>query len=71
MREYMSMCLRPCMYDMSTPPLLALLSPRCAVPDGRFVNVRFTVEDEATLIFDMPVTRIGPNSGVREEKKEK
>lgn len=31
----------------------------------RFVNVRFTVEDGASLIFDLPKTRFGPNSGVR------
>ena len=31
----------------------------------RFVNVRFTVEEGATLVFDMPITRFGPNSGVR------
>lgn len=30
----------------------------------RFVNVRFTVEEGATLVFDMPITRFGPNSGV-------
>eukprot|EP00904_Undaria_pinnatifida_P009446 jgi/Undpi1/5631/HiC_scaffold_2.g00906.m1 len=32
----------------------------------RFVNVRFTVEEGAELIFDMPVTRFGPNSGDNE-----
>ncbi|CAM9295561.1 unnamed protein product [Scytosiphon promiscuus] len=29
----------------------------------RFVNVRFTVEAGASLVFDMPATEIGPNSG--------
>eukprot|EP00904_Undaria_pinnatifida_P009443 jgi/Undpi1/5629/HiC_scaffold_2.g00904.m1 len=32
----------------------------------RFVNLRFTVEEGAELIFDMPVTRFGPNSGDEE-----
>ncbi|CAM9381243.1 unnamed protein product [Ascophyllum nodosum] len=32
----------------------------------RFVNVRFTVEEGATLVFDMPITRFGPNSGALE-----
>ncbi|CAM9295269.1 unnamed protein product [Scytosiphon promiscuus] len=32
----------------------------------RFVNLRFIVEEDATLIFDMPVTRVGPNSGQSE-----
>lgn len=27
----------------------------------RFVNVRFTVEDGASLVFDMPTTEFGPN----------
>lgn len=30
----------------------------------RFVNLRFTVEDGASLVFDMPKTQFGPNSGV-------
>ncbi|CAN0279610.1 unnamed protein product [Pylaiella littoralis] len=29
----------------------------------RFVNVRFTVEAGASLVFDMPTIEIGPNSG--------
>ncbi|CAM9593958.1 unnamed protein product, partial [Ectocarpus sp. 8 AP-2014] len=32
----------------------------------RFVNLRFIVEEGASLIFDMPVTRVGPNSGQSE-----
>ncbi|CAM9102426.1 unnamed protein product, partial [Ascophyllum nodosum] len=32
----------------------------------RFVNVRFTVEDGAELIFDMPKTKFGPNDGYSE-----
>ncbi|CAM9518404.1 unnamed protein product, partial [Hapterophycus canaliculatus] len=32
----------------------------------RFVNLRFIVEEDATLVFDMPVTRVGPNSGQSE-----
>lgn len=32
---------------------------------SRFVNLRFTVEDGASLVFDMPETNFGPNSGVR------
>lgn len=28
----------------------------------RFVNLRFTVEDGASLVFDMPKTQFGPNS---------
>lgn len=35
----------------------------------RFVNLRFTVEEGATLVFDMPITRFGPNSGVRVPNK--
>lgn len=30
----------------------------------RFVNLRFTVEEGATLVFDMPITRFGPNNPV-------
>ncbi|CAB1109311.1 unnamed protein product [Ectocarpus sp. CCAP 1310/34] len=33
----------------------------------RFVNLRFIVEEGASLIFDMPVTRVGPNSVVDPE----
>lgn len=51
-----------------------LLSPTAAaavkkrnVPPVRFVNVRFTVEAGASLVFDMPTTEIGPNSGVSDQ----
>lgn len=32
----------------------------------RFINVRFTVDYGASLVFDMPTTQFGPNDGVRE-----
>ena len=41
-------------------------SSECTVAPFRFVNIRFTVEDGASLVFDMPTTQFGPNDGVRE-----
>lgn len=48
------------------PLLIYFLLPACVlfVRLVRFVNLRFIVEEGASLIFDMPVTRVGPNSGV-------
>lgn len=32
---------------------------------ARFINVRFTLEEGASLVFDMPQTTIGPNHEVK------
>ncbi|CAN0078316.1 unnamed protein product [Pylaiella littoralis] len=34
---------------------------KSAEPTVRFINVRFTLEEGATLVFDIPETTIGPN----------
>lgn len=44
--------------------LFCRLSVWKKMPPLSFVNVRFTVEAGASLVFDMPLTKIGPNSGV-------
>lgn len=55
--------------DIITEPfcLLAVQPPLTChtVIFFRFVNLRFTVKEGAMLAFDMPVTRFGPNSNVR------
>ena len=51
----------------NTQQLNISAASNCAAVSHRFINVRFTVEDGASLIFDMPETQFGPNGNVREK----